>query len=86
MKKVSLFKIYRYFLFCCVFSAGFFAKAQNLDSTIAVYSDKYSQERMYLHFDKSTYSAGETVWFKVYMMEAIFPAAVSKNSVPGLDG
>ena len=79
MKKVSLLKIYRYFLFCCVFSTGSFAKAQNLDSTIAVYSDKYSQERMYLHFDKSTYSAGETVWFKVYMMDAIFPAAVSKS-------
>lgn len=79
MKKVSLSKVYRVFLIGCLLSADLFVNAQNIDSTIAVYSDKYSQERMYLHFDKSSYSAGETVWFKVYMMDAIYPAAQSKS-------
>ncbi|MBS1609456.1 MAG: hypothetical protein JSS70_12000 [Bacteroidetes bacterium] len=79
MKKVGLSKIYPFFLVYSLLSAGLFVKAQNIDSTIAVYSDKYSQERMYLHFDKSSYSAGETVWFKVYMMDAIYPAAQSKS-------
>jgi hypothetical protein len=79
MKKVSLSGIYRGFLFYCMVTSVFYAGAQNLDSTIAVYNEKYSPERMYLHFDKSTYSAGETIWFKVYMMDAIFPAAASKS-------
>ncbi|MES1221028.1 MAG: hypothetical protein ABUT20_36345, partial [Bacteroidota bacterium] len=79
MKKVNLSKFYQWFLFCCLFCTGSIAYAQNIDSTIAVYGDKYSQERMYLHFDKPSYSAGETVWFKVYMMDAIYPAGVSKT-------
>ena len=36
-------------------------------------------EKVYLHFDKPAYAAGETIWFKVYMMEAIYPAGVSKS-------
>lgn len=79
MKKVSLLKVYPIFLVCFFLSTALLVKAQNIDSTIAEYADKYSQERMYLHFDKSSYSAGETVWFKVYMMDAIYPAAQSKS-------
>ncbi len=60
-------------------AAAIFARAQNIDSTISIYGDKFGQERMYLHFDKSAYSAGETIWFKVYMMETIYPAGVSKS-------
>ncbi|MGC4035990.1 MAG: hypothetical protein QM764_08505 [Chitinophagaceae bacterium] len=59
--------------------SGFITVAQNIDSTIATYGDKYSQERMFIHFDKSSYSPGETIWFKVYMMDAIFPAGASKT-------
>jgi len=75
MKKVSYKVIVTaYFLITTLFAA-----AQNIDSTLATYSDKYGQERMYLHFDKSAYTAGETIWFKVYTMEAIYPAMVSKS-------
>src|SRR5438309_4873158 len=55
------------------------AGAQKLESTLATYADKYSQERAYLHYDKSTYAAGETVWFKAYLMENILPAQGSKT-------
>jgi hypothetical protein len=53
--------------------------AQNIDSTISTYAGKYAQERCYLHYDKSSYVPGETVWFKVYLMKGIFPADDSKN-------
>ncbi len=54
-------------------------KAQVLDSTLAVYSAKYQQERTYLHYDKAAYTPGETIWFKAYLMEGIFPVEGSKT-------
>src|SRR6476661_1067436 len=56
-----------------------YSNAQKLESTLATYADKYAQERAYLHYDKSVYAAGETVWFKAYMMEDIVPAQGSKT-------
>jgi hypothetical protein len=53
--------------------------AQNIDSTIEKYGNVYAQERAYLHYDKSTYAAGETIWYKVYLMNGIFPADESKT-------
>jgi len=53
--------------------------AQNIDSTIEKYANDYGQERSYLHYDKSTYAAGETIWYKAYIMSGIFPANDSKT-------
>ncbi|RYY62110.1 MAG: hypothetical protein EOO05_04005 [Chitinophagaceae bacterium] len=53
--------------------------SQNIDATIATYAEKFPQEKAYLHYDKTSYAPGETVWFKVYMMEGINPATESKN-------
>ena len=58
---------------------SFAAKSQLLDSTLSVYANKYQQERTYLHYDKATYAPGETIWFKAYLMEGIFPAEGSKT-------
>lgn len=52
----------------------FYSAAQNIDSTINQYATNYAQERIYLQYDKSTYVPGETLWFKAYLMENIFPA------------
>ena len=38
------------------------------DSTLKMYNDKFIQEKVYVHFDKSFYSAGETIWFKAYLL------------------
>ena len=61
-------------VFSCCYSF-----AQNIDSTIAAYGEQYAQERTYLHYDKSTYAAGETIWFKAYLMQGIYPADESKT-------
>ncbi|MEO6219425.1 MAG: hypothetical protein ABIO81_03285, partial [Ginsengibacter sp.] len=55
------------------------ADAQNIDSTIEKYGNEYGQERAYLHYDKSNYAPGETVWFKAYLMQGIFPVIESKT-------
>jgi hypothetical protein len=79
MKKLNISAI-RSFLFAwCLLGFILLAKAQQLDSTTETYFDQYSQERMYLHFDKSSYFKGETIWFKVYMMDATLPADASKT-------
>ena len=62
------------FIFSCIY-----AGAQNIDSTIAIYASRYAQERTYLHYDKSAYAPGETIWFKAYMMQGIYPADESKT-------
>lgn len=57
----------------------FNAGGQNLEKTLATYAGKYAQERAYLHYDKPVYAAGETIWFKAYLLEGILPAAGSKT-------
>ena len=56
-----------------------YAGAQNINTALANYANNYGQERIYLHYDKSTYAPGETIWFKAYMMQTIFPANDSKT-------
>ena len=59
--------------------SSFHGLAQNIDSSIEKYGNAYGQERTYLHYDKSTYAVGETIWYKAYLMDGIFPADESKT-------
>jgi hypothetical protein len=56
-----------------------FAGAQNIENNLETYAKDFTQERIYLHYDKSSYAPGETIWFKTYLMETIFPADKSKT-------
>lgn len=79
MKKMAgLLRIYTIILIC---TGGSFysATAQSIDTNIESYANQYSPERLYVHYDKSGYSAGETVWFKAYMMSEVIPADESKT-------
>lgn len=53
--------------------------AQKLDSVLENYGTHFQQEKMYLQYDKSSYLAGETIWFKAYLLEGIYPAEGSKT-------
>jgi len=55
------------------------AVAQNFQKNLETYANKFTTERIYLHYDKPAYAPGETVWFKLYMMQTIFPAEESKT-------
>jgi hypothetical protein len=55
------------------------ARAQKIDSMLSVYHDKYQQEKLHLHFDKSIYAKGETIWFKAYILAGEDPSDYSRN-------
>ena len=55
------------------------AKAQHIDSVLAKLDREYKQEKIYLHFDRSAYTPGETIWFKAYLFTGTFPSLVSKT-------
>ncbi|MEO6135948.1 MAG: hypothetical protein ABIP35_12390 [Ginsengibacter sp.] len=53
--------------------------AQDFNANISRYAQDYAQERLYIHFDKSSYAPGDSIWFKVYVMEQVMPADKSKT-------
>jgi len=65
--------------FCVFFLSILFASAQNIEKNLANYANNFTAERIYLHYDKSTYAPGETIWFKAYLMQTIFPVENSKT-------
>jgi len=65
------------FIFFVVLSDQIFA--QEIDSIINIYSDQFQHEKIHIHFDKSVYNKGETVWFKAYLMAGLEASNMSKN-------
>ncbi|GAB3425616.1 Plug domain-containing protein [Niabella aquatica] len=55
------------------------AVAQPLAQRLEDFATKFSPERAYLHYDKSSYFPGETIWFKAYVLNEVAPALESKN-------
>ena len=53
--------------------------AQVVDSTFSVIANELAQEKIYIHFDKGSYEAGETIWFKIYVFDGNLPSQQSKN-------
>jgi hypothetical protein len=68
-------------LFLLLITAAFLndSWAQSFDSLLQRYGSMIPQEKAWLHFDKSAYLPGETVWFKAYVVEELFPAEASKT-------
>jgi hypothetical protein len=71
-------KFRSFLLFCCL-SCGLFVNAQKIDSMMAIYADRYPQEKVYVQFDKNVYSPGETIWFKAYLLTGTDPTNISTN-------
>ncbi len=55
------------------------AHAQALDTAIARYKSNTQFEKLYLHFDNTKYAAGQTIWYKAYLMNGFQPSLISKN-------
>jgi hypothetical protein len=54
-------------------------RAQPFDSLLNKLNEQFPQEKIYLHFDKTLYNPGETIWFKAYLFTGTFPSEVSKT-------
>ncbi len=62
-----------------VFLFPVFLHAQKIDSMMRVYAERFPQEKVYVHFDKSVYNPGETIWFKAYLFSGVEPSRISRN-------
>ncbi|OIR05067.1 hypothetical protein GALL_128830 [mine drainage metagenome] len=60
---------------CC----GFTSSAQKIDSVLGIYNERFQSEKIHIHFDKSVYNPGETIWMKVYLMAGTDFSDYSKN-------
>ena len=75
MRTRTLFLYTRTFIFFLLIAAG--VNAQKFDSLLNILDTRYPQERIYVHYDKSYYTPGETIWFKAYLFSGYFPSAIS---------
>jgi hypothetical protein len=53
--------------------------AQKIDSALNVLATQHPSEKIYIHFDKEYYLAGETIWFKAYLYSDGKPSGMSTN-------
>lgn len=67
--------LFTFFLACL----GMKAPAQIIDSMMNIYRDSFPQEKIYVQFDKSYYTAGDKVWFKTYIMNGPFQSEISRT-------
>lgn len=65
-------------LYFIVASIPFCSTAQP-DSVLNIYAAQYQEERIFIHFDKTAYLPGETIWFKAYFMQGVETSNISKN-------
>jgi hypothetical protein len=65
---------------CLAFCMGSHAAAQlPVDSILEVNSERFPQEKVYLHLDRGAYAPGETIWFKAYLLAGFEPSTLSRN-------
>lgn len=77
---VSMYSLMK-FLYCLIIHLLIFStvSAQRTIETLEKFSKDFTPERIYIHYDKSSYLAGDTLWFKTYLMKATQPAEESKT-------
>ena len=64
------------FLFIPIFISQLLA-AQTPEKALENVKNNYAQEGIFIHFDKQSYVAGETIWFKAYLISGMFPSDLS---------
>ncbi|HEV7331456.1 MAG TPA: hypothetical protein VGN63_10500 [Flavisolibacter sp.] len=69
----------KFLVFACIFLLVQSAIAQKLDSLFEIQWKADPQEKVSVHFDKSHYNPGETIWFKAYLFTGNQPSVDSKN-------
>ena len=72
-------KIRFFLLLVCFICSSLFIHAQKIDSMMAIYAERYPQEKIYVQFDKNVYSPGETIWYKAYLLAGTDPSGISTN-------
>lgn len=55
------------------------AGAQNIGAALKVLTTEHTSEKIYIHYDKEYYVAGETIWFKAYLYNENKPSGLSAD-------
>ena len=55
-------------MFLLTYLYYFEVSAQNIDSALTNFYQQSSFEKAYVHFDNSKYAAGQTIWYKAYLL------------------
>ncbi len=77
MKMVVMNPVRKYLLFLIVLNPIWYAVAQTspmmkqIISRFAMQQKLCGQEKIYLHTDKAFYLAGENIWYKAYLVDAM---------------
>ena len=54
-------------------------QSQGIESAMLNNAAKAPQEKVYVQFDNSKYTPGQTIWYKAYLMNGFQPSLLSKN-------
>jgi len=74
--KSNTYRIFFFFLLLFFFSK---TQGQVYDSLLNVYEEQYPREKIHIHFDRTIYNTGETLFFKLYLLTGIEWSSLSKN-------
>jgi hypothetical protein len=68
-------------LFCLLFTSLFFSKQvySQVDSVLNRYEKDFYHEKIHVHFDRSRYTKGETVYYKAYILTENNSLTTNKN-------
>ena len=69
-------------LFLLVLLMTFFSfksQAQVFDSLLNIYEEDFPREKIHIHFDRTMYNTGETIFYKLYVMSGLELPSTSKN-------
>ncbi len=75
MRKIILNAIALFFL---TFIVGK-AQAQVYDSVLNIYEEQFPTEKVHIHFDRTIYNTGETIFYKLYVLSGSEWTTLSKN-------
>ena len=59
--------------------SAFHLAAQKIDSALSIIATQFQPEKIYIHYDKDYYVAGESIWFKAYLYSDGKPSGTSNN-------
>ena len=55
------------------------SQAQLPETALENVRNNYASEKIFLHYDKASYVAGETIWFKAYFLSGFMPSTLSTS-------
>jgi hypothetical protein len=67
------------FLFPQIYGNNYDDPADNIRNRLHTFSTFLQPQKVFLHFDKSGYKAGETIWFKSYLFDGILNTPDTSN-------